>query len=206
MKIIYEDENVLVIDKPAGINSDDFEKRVHRLDKDTSGLLLIAKDDKSLEFLQKQFQERKVEKKYIALVVGNLKNDQGEIETLFGRSQKDGKKQKVYLPCEPGSDGKRKAITRYRVLQNFKNYTLIEVKPETGRKHQIRVHFAYLLHPIVGDKMYSFKNQPTPHSLERQFLHASYLKIETPSGKEITFKSELPSNLEKILKNLKSET
>jgi len=199
LKIIYEDDNVLVIDKPAGINSDNFNFRAHRLDKDTSGVLLIAKNAQILEFLQKQFKERKVKKKYIALVNGEIKNKEGEIETLLGRSQKDGKKQKVYLPLEPGSEGKRKAITRYKVLQKFKNYTLIEVEPKTGRKHQIRAHFVYLGHPIVGDKMYGFKNQSCPDGLKRQFLHASYLKIKLPNKEIKEFKSELPKDLKNII-------
>ena len=201
--ILYEDENVLVIDKPAGINSDDFQKRVHRLDKDTSGILLIAKSDKVLEFLQKQFKERKVEKKYLALVVGNLKNKEGVIETLIGRSAGDRKKQKVYLAHEPGSQRKRKAITKYKVLQRFKDCDLIEVEPKTGRKHQIRTHFAHLGHPIAGDKMYGFKNQPAPEELKRHFLHSHCLKIKLPNGEIKEFKSELPNDLKKILKNLK---
>ncbi|MBL7150228.1 MAG: RluA family pseudouridine synthase [Candidatus Pacebacteria bacterium] len=235
---LYEDENVLVIDKPAGVNSDDFEKRVHRLDKDTSGILLIAKNDKSLDFLQEQFKKRKVKKKYLALVVGNLKNKEGVvkedkssssatesrlrdeggkerealfdfanarvIETLLGRSPKDRKKQKVYLPFEPGAQGKRKAVTEYKVLQRFekRRYDLIEVKPKTGRKHQIRVHLSYISHPLAGDKMYGFKNQPCPEGLKRQFLHASYLKIQLPSGEIKEFKSELPEDLKKVIKNL----
>jgi len=195
MKIIHEDENVQVYDKPAGINCDDFEKRIHRLDKDTSGIFLVAKNEKALEFFQKQFQERKVEKKYLALVVGNLKNKEGEIKTLLGRSPKDPRKQKVYLPHEPQNEGKREAVTRYKVLQRFKDYDLIEVKPETGRKHQIRAHFAYLGHPIAGDKLYGFKNQPCPKGLKRQFLHASYIKIELPNGEIKEFQSELPNEL-----------
>ncbi len=218
MKIIFENNDLLVINKLAGVNADDIPMRVHRLDKDTSGILLIAKNNETLEFLQKQFQERKVGKKYIALVVGSLKNTQGEIdeafassspfanarviETLLGRSQRDGKKQKVYLPGEPGAEGKRKAITKYRVLQKFKKYTLIEVKLETGRKHQIRAHFAFLLYPIAGDKMYGFKNQPVPHDLERQFLHANQLEIKMPDGKIREFKSKLPNDLKKVLNNL----
>ena len=195
MKIIYEDNDVLVIDKPAGINCDDFEKRVHRLDKDTSGILLIAKNDRALEFFQKQFKERIVEKKYLALVIGNLKSNQGKIETLIDRSPKDRKKQKVYLPFEPGAEGKREAETRYRVLQRFENYDLIEVVPKTGRKHQIRCHFSYLGHPIAGDKIYGFKNQPCPKGLKRQFLHASYIKIKMPDNKYKEFRSELPDDL-----------
>ncbi len=202
VKIIYEDGDLLAIDKPAGINSDDFKKRVHRLDKDTSGVLLIAKNDDTLEFLQKQFQERKVVKKYLSLVVGNMENSEGEIETLLGRSPADRKKQKVYLAGEPNSQGKRQAITKYKVLQKFKDYDFIEVEPKTGRKHQIRTHFAYLNHPVVGDKMYGFKGQPLPKGLKRHFLHASYLKIKLPNGREKEFKSELPDDLKTALNNL----
>ena len=226
--ILYEDENVLVIDKPAGIivfpEGKTTEKTlinyllekfpylknigesprygiVHRLDKDTSGILLVAKNGKTLEFLQKQFKEGKVEKKYLALVTGNIKTEGGKIETLIGRSPKDRRKQKVYLPGEPKSEEKREAITEYKVLQRFENYTLIEAEPKTGRKHQIRTHFAYLSHPIVGDKMYGFKNQSLPEGLKRQFLHANYLRIELPNGEIKEFKSELPSDLKLCLPN-----
>lgn len=201
-KTIYEDNDLLVIDKPAGVNSDDFEKRVHRLDKDTSGILLIAKNDKALEFFQKQFKERKIEKKYIALIAGHLKNKEGEIKTLIGRSPKDRRKQKVYLPQEPGSQGKRTAETRYKLLQRFKNCDLIEIEPKTGRKHQIRTHFNYLGSPVAGDKMYGFKNQPTPQGLKRQFLHAGYLKIKMPDGKTKEFRSELADDLKEVLNNI----
>ncbi len=202
MKVIYKDENVLVIDKPAGVNSDSFEKRVHRLDKDTSGILLIAKNDKTLDFLQKQFKERKVEKKYLALVIGNLKDKEGKVETLIGRSPNDRKKQKVYLFLEPGVENKRKAITEYKMLQRFKDYDLIEAEPQTGRKHQIRVHLSYISHPIAGDEVYGFKNQPCPEGLKRQFLHATYLKIKMPDGKMKEFKSELPEELKKVLEKI----
>jgi 23S rRNA pseudouridine1911/1915/1917 synthase len=202
-KSIYQDNNVLVIDKPAGINSDDFEKRAHRLDKDTSGILVVAKDDKTLKFLQEQFKERKTTKKYLALVVGNLKSKRGRIETLIGRSQKDRKKQKVYFSHEPEAKEKRKAVSNYKVLKSFKDYDLIEVEPQTGRKHQIRAHFSYLQHPIAGDKMYGFKNQPTPKGLKRQFLHASYLKIKVAENQEKEFKSDLPEDLKEVLNNLK---
>ena len=205
-----------MIDKPAGVNSDDFPKRAHRLDKDTSGILLIAKDDKTLEFLQEQFKERKVEKKYVALTIGHLKNERGAIETLLDRAPGDRRKQKAFLPNEPGVEKiHRKAITKYRVLQRFsaqgetsplrggENYDLVEVEPETGRKHQIRAHFTYLGHPIAGDKLYGFKNQPAPKGLARQFLHASYLKIKLPDGEEKEFRSELPDDLKEIINNLK---
>ena len=203
MKVIYEDEYIKVLEKPAGVVVDDISRRVHRLDKDTSGVFLVAKDDKTLEFLQKQFQERKVEKSYFALVVGNLKNEEGIIETLLGRSPKDRRKQKVYLPQDPAAQGKRKAITKYQVLQRFENYDLIEAEPQTGRKHQIRAHLTYLGHPIAGDKLYGFKNQPLPEGLKRQFLHSNYLKIKLLNGKEKEFKSELPDDLKLCLQNLK---
>jgi len=222
MKRIYEDENLIAIDKPAGIVvypnliKELFKKFpylknvgraprygiVHRLDKETSGILLIAKNNKALDFFQSQFKARQVEKKYLALVVGEIRENQGIIKTLIGRSKKDGKKQKIYLPGSPDSKGKRKAITQYRVLEKFKDYTLIEVQIKTGRKHQIRIHFAGILHPVAGDKVYGFKNQPKPKGLERQFLHANYLKITLPSGEIKEFKSRLPDELEKVLKNL----
>ena len=226
MKKIYEDDDVLVVDKPAGIVVTDIYpnlSKAHRLDKDTSGVLLIAKSEKVLIFLQKQFKQRSVEKKYIALVVGNIKSDQGRIETLIGRSKRQGTKQKVYLTTDPGSKGKREAITEYKVLERFtqlnnftkskisakqnltrvKDYTLLEVFPKTGRMHQIRVHLAYINHPIAGDKKYGFKNQPCPEGLKRQFLHASYVKIKLPDHKNKEFKSGLPDDLKLCLQKQK---
>lgn len=200
--IIYGDENLIVYDKPAGLNSDDIPKRIHRLDKDTSGILLAAKNDKALEFFQKQFKERKVEKKYLALTAGNIKNQKGEIETLLGRAPKDRRKQKAYLIHEPGADGKRMAKTRYKLLQRFKNYDLIEAEPLTGRKHQIRAHLAFLGHPVAGDKMYGFKNQSVPEGLKRHFLHASYLKIILPNQEIREFRTELPKDLKNVLEIL----
>jgi len=231
LKILYEDDNLLVIDKPAGITvfpeKPTIEKTliyfllknyphlkntgktprygvVHRLDKDTSGILLVAKNNRALDFFQRQFKERKVVKKYLALIVGSIKTNQGKIDTLIGRALRDRKKQKVYLPFEPATKRKklRKAITKYKVLKKIKNYTLIEVTPKTGRKHQIRCHLAYLSHPIAGDKIYGFKNQPNPKGLNRQFLHASFLKIRLPDGEEKEIKSDLPENLKEVLKKL----
>ncbi len=246
LKVIYEDADLLAIDKPAGIIVFSEEKIgektscgernrtiidylleekpdlkeagrpprygiVHRLDKDTSGILLVAKNNKTLRFLQQQFKNRKVIKKYLALVVGDLKTEQGAIETLIGRSPKDRKKQKVYLPYEPGANRKRVAITEYKVLERFsarggKDYTLIEIYPKTGRKHQIRTHFAYLGHPIAGDKMYGFKNQICPNNLKRHFLHASYLKLTFKKDEEKEFRSELPKNLKEVLNHLAKKT
>ncbi|MFC1789396.1 RluA family pseudouridine synthase [Patescibacteria group bacterium] len=203
LKIIYEDENIRVINKPAGVNSDDFEKRVHRLDKDTSGILILAKNDEILGFLQKQFKKRSVEKNYIALAIGSLKNNHGIIETMIDRSPSDRRKQKAFMLLEPGAGKKRMAKTEYQTIKRFQDYTLLKVIPKTGRKHQIRTHLAYLGHPIAGDKLYGFKNQPTPKNLNRQFLHANKLKIKLSNGREQEFKSNLPADLEEILKKLK---
>jgi 23S rRNA pseudouridine1911/1915/1917 synthase len=241
IKIIYEDNDVLVIDKPAGIvvfpEGPAFAKAttgevktlidyliernpelknageqprygiVHRLDKDTSGVLLVAKNNESLIFLQKQFINREVEKKYVCLVEGIIKDDFGKIETLIGRSPADKRKQKVY-PLNEIKPGRREAITEYRVLNRYKDYTLLGVQIKTGRRHQIRCHFSYLHHPISGDKLYGFKNSKIPDGLTRQFLHAKELKIQLPAcagrpnGKTEEFKSELPEELQKVLKKL----
>jgi len=200
-KIIFENEDIKVIDKPPGLNSDDIEGRVHRLDKDTSGILLVAKNKKALEFFQSQFKDKKVKKRYIALVTGHLKSDSGEIRTMLGRSPSDRRKQKAFFLNDPGADTKREAVTRYKVLKKFEKYDLIEVEPLSGRKHQIRAHFTYLGNPLAGDKLYGFKNQPAPEGLTRQFLHATYLKINFPEG-EKEFQSDLPEDLKKVLEKL----
>jgi len=227
MKTAYEDENVLIVDKPAGIivfPEEPSETKtfidyiieafpyikdvgdpprygiVHRIDKDTSGILIIAKNNKEFEFLQKQFKERKIEKKYTALAVGEIKNNSGEIETLIGRSPKDRRKQKVFLINDPKAQGKRIALTQYTVLKRFKGYTLCEVSIKTGRKHQIRSHFSYIGYPIAGDKLYGFKGQL---KFKRQFLHANYIKIQSIDNKEIEVSIELPEDLKEIIKNIK---
>jgi 23S rRNA pseudouridine1911/1915/1917 synthase len=229
IKIIYEDENLMVVDKPAGLvvfpegqpKSDtviDYltEKYpelknagegprygiVHRLDKDTSGILLVAKSTEALIFLQKEFINRRVEKKYVCLAEGALKNDFGRIETLIGRSKSDPRKQKVYFKTGDHPAGAREAATEYTVLERYKDYTLLEVKIETGRRHQIRCHLSYLRHPIAGDKLYGFKNSKTPEGLTRQFLHATYLKIKIPTGSIKEFQSSLPEEFKNILNKL----
>ena len=224
IKVIYEDKDVLVVNKPAGIVVipdliDELIKEypdlksagetprygiVHRLDKDTSGALLVAKSSEALIFLQKCFKNREVEKKYKCLVEGTLNNDFGEINTLIARSPKDPRKQKAYLESEPHPDSAREAITEYKVLQRYKNFTLLEVNIKTGRRHQIRYHLSYLQHPIAGDKLYSFKNSKNPKGLERQFLHSKYLKIKIPDGSIKEFESNLPGDLKKVLDSLKS--
>jgi len=228
-KIIFEDENILVVDKPAGISvysEDEKEKSlieelsteqpilknvgiaprygiIHRLDKDTSGVLLVAKNNKGLEWFQKQFKENESQKKYIALVIGRLDENEGKIETLIGRSKKDFRKQKVYFPGEPEAKGKREAITEYKILKRFYDYTLIEIYPKTGRMHQIRVHLSYIHHPIAGDTKYGQKDQSCPPDLKRQFLHASNLTVSMQNGFKKTFESELPEDLKIVLEKIK---
>jgi len=232
IKVIYEDNDLLVVDKPAGIvvfpeneslKSEEktlidylIEKYpelksageaprygiVHRLDKDTSGVLLVAKTTETLKFLQNQFINRGVEKKYICLVEGSLKDDFGGINTLIARSSGDPRKQTVYKIGEPAPKSAREAVTEYKVLKRYQDYTLLEVEIKTGRRHQIRCHFSYLQHPVAGDKLYGFKNSKAPEGLTRQFLHAKYLKIKLPNGEIKEFESELPEELQKVLKLL----
>jgi len=232
IKIIYEDEDLLVVDKPAGIvvfpenigRSDiptalvdlllekypELKKVgdsprygiVHRLDKDTSGILIVAKTDESLIFFQKQFRNREVEKKYTTLVIGEVKEDNGVINTLIGRSKSDPRKQTAHSLLYKGKTGLREAITEYKVLNRFDGYTLLEVGIKTGRKHQIRCHMTYIHHPIAGDKVYGFKDSPIIEGLDRQFLHASHLKIQLLNGEIKEFKSDLPEELQKILNEL----
>ncbi len=232
LKIIYENEDVLVLDKPADLvvhpikpeqddtlvnglivccpeikNVGDDVLRpgiVHRLDKDTSGLMVVAKNNAAFDFLKKQFQERHVIKKYLALVIGQVKDKKGIITKAISLSRKDHRKRSALL-----DDKAKKAWTEYRVLKSFsardgsalggKDYTLLEVRPKTGRTHQIRVHLASIGHPIAGDKQYKFKRQPWPENLNRQFLHAAYLKFQLPDGKMMEFKSELPRDLKEVI-------
>jgi len=234
VKIIFENKDLLVIDKPAGIVV--FPERkgeektlidlllekwpklkragpaprygiVHRLDKDSSGILLVAKNNKTLNFLQKQFKERRVKKKYILLVVGKIRPAKTKIETFFARAGKDKRKQKVLSPLGPKAKGKRlrKGITEYRVIKELRDYSLVEAVLKTGRRHQLRAQFAYLNHPIAGDKLYGFKNMPHPEGLKRQFLHASYLKIQLPDEKIKEFESKLANDLKRVLKKLKND-
>jgi 23S rRNA pseudouridine1911/1915/1917 synthase len=175
---------------------------VHRLDKDTSGVLLVAKSTEALIFLQKQFKNREVEKKYLALATGIIKEDNGTIYTLIGRSNSDPRKQVAHSLGYKGKADLREAVSEYKVLQRFANHTLLEVEIKTGRKHQIRCHLAYIHHPVAGDSLYGFKDSPVLEGLNRQFLHASYLKIVLPSGQIQELYSDLPEDLKNIINNL----
>ena len=225
IKVLYEDSNILAVDKPSGIltcpdqRTDDpstslrikenvfdiFKKKypklelVHRLDKETSGVLLFAKNKKAHEFLKGQFQSREIKKTYLTIVNGSVKNDHGIINKPIGRSPADFRRR---LAGRGARGEMREAITEYKVLGRYKDYTFLEVEMKTGRRHQIRCHFSYLKHPIAGDKLYAFKNSKIPDGLTRQFLHAQKLKIQLPNGSAEEFISELPEELKKILNAL----
>lgn len=236
--IIYEDEDILAVNKPAGllvhkVPSSKFQDSslvdwllekypeikkvgdepgirpgiVHRLDKDTSGILLVAKNQKAFEYFKSQFQNRKIKKRYVALVEGELKNGKGIIDLPIGKSKSDFRK-KVAGGKMVGKT--REAITEYRVLKRFNNYTLVEIFPKTGRTHQIRAHFKAIGHPIVCDKLYGFKKAVCPFGLNRQFLHASSLELNLPAGQSplggagarVKLEAALPSDLQNVLNML----
>ncbi len=228
MRIIFENEEIIVIEKPANLtvhpikpeqkntlvdqliekypeikNIGDDSLRpgiVHRLDKDTSGLMVIAKSQKSFNSLKNQFSQRKIIKKYLALVCGRIKDRQGTITKAISLNKKDHKKRSALL-----DEKSKPARTEYLVKKRFSGYTLLEVFPKTGRTHQIRIHLASIGHPIAGDKQYHFKRQIPPKGLSRQFLHASYLKFQLASGRIMEFKSETPEELKNILTELSDE-
>lgn len=221
--IIFENNDMIVVDKPAHLlvhpaetnPNDQFPmtnkptlidilktkypnaQLVHRLDQDTSGVMVVAKNNNAYEFLKDQFLNRTIKKKYLALVYGILKDKKGIIVKSISKSRKRGGSQTV---APIGKN--REAITRYEVIQEFPNYSLLGVSPETGRTHQIRVHLASIGHPIAGDDKYKFKRQKTIARLNRQFLHAKYLKLSLLNGEMKEFCSELPEELSNILKKL----
>jgi len=218
IKIIYEDNDILAINKPAGLvvhgeNSlvdwivnkypgiknvgEDLSRPgiVHRLDKDTSGVILVAKNQKSFEYLKEQFQNRKIKKTYLVLVDGIIKNNSGVINLAIGKSKSDFRKKKA----GGEATGKiREAVTEYKVLKRFKNYTFLEVYPKTGRTHQIRVHFKAIGHPVVGDKLYGKKEQ----ILSRQFLHAKSLEFVNFDESKIKIEADLSDDLKNFLNML----
>jgi 23S rRNA pseudouridine1911/1915/1917 synthase len=221
IKILYEDDDLLVIDKPAGLtvhpapghpshtlvnavlsHLSEIEEEgnvirpgiVHRLDKDTSGLMLVAKNNVALANLSDQFKSRSVKKVYITLVKGIIKPEKGVIDAPIGRDSGDRKKMAV-----TGESRGRQARTNYRVLRYVGKNSLLEITPETGRTHQIRVHLAAIGYPVFGDITYGKKSA----FLNRQFLHAHRIGFHLPSsGKFVEFESPLPEDLEKALKEL----
>lgn len=213
IKIIKEGKDWLVIEKPTGLVVQEgpghaegtLDKMgdwflVHRLDSGTSGLLLLAKTETARDFFQTQFKNRTIEKKYLALVAGHLEPKKGEIKLPILRHPKHRQQMTIsYL------DKGKPAITQYQVIKYFSNASLLEVKPLTGRMHQIRVHLKHLGHPVIGDQTYNTKESKKISKslgLNRQFLHASYLKFHSPDGALIELKSNLPEDLEKIRRSL----
>lgn len=228
LNIIYEDDDVIVIHKPAGIvvhpikghedersligeflkrnpkikNVGDDKSRpgiVHRLDKDVSGLIVVAKNQNAFDSLKTQFQNRTIQKEYIALVYGKLPKDHDMITFKIARSKASGK-----MVARPQAQEGKEAITEYDVLKRFKNHTLVRVTLHTGRTHQIRVHFLSIDHPLVGDKLYRKKRMKNirPIEMDRVFLHANKLGFRLPDGTEKMFESPLPEELENLLPTL----
>jgi 23S rRNA pseudouridine1911/1915/1917 synthase len=180
-----------------GINGELRPGIVHRLDKDTSGLILIAKNNHSLTWLQNQFRTRKVEKIYLALVDGAPPTPTGRVEAAVGRDPSHRQKMAI-VPPNKG----REAVTEYFTRERFDEHTLIEAHPLTGRTHQIRLHMAFLHCPITGDKLYGYRKLTLP--ISRHFLHAYRLTIRLPGESQArTFESGLPADLEKILEQLR---
>ncbi|HER5546450.1 RluA family pseudouridine synthase [Streptococcus pyogenes] len=223
LDIIYEDDALAIINKPQGmvvhpsaghpsgtmvnalmyhikdlssINGVVRPGIVHRIDKDTSGLLMVAKTDAAHQALAEELKAKKSLRKYLAIVHGNLPNDRGMIEAPIGRSEKDRKKQAVT------AKGKE-AVTRFTVLERFGDYSLVELQLETGRTHQIRVHMAYIGHPVAGDPLYGPRKTLSGHG---QFLHAKTLGLTHPmTGKEMIFTVEDPEIFQKVLKLLRKK-
>jgi 23S rRNA pseudouridine1911/1915/1917 synthase len=165
----------------------------HRLDRETSGVLLFAKNDTALEFLRKAFHDRKVKKTYLAFVYGVLKEKKGTIDFDIGRSRKDFR----LRSAQPKARGTlRSATTHYEVLGEDSEHSLLAVTPVTGRTHQIRVHFKAIHHPVVGDPLYA-PNHPDSLGLGRMGLHAHRITIPLPSGKEVEIVAPLPPELSK---------
>ena len=221
LEIVYQDADVAVVNKPqgmvvhpsaghtsgtlvnalmyhikdlSGINGELRPGIVHRIDKDTSGLLMVAKNDAAHVALADELKAKKSLRKYWAIVHGNLPNDRGVIEAPIGRSDKDRKKQAVTAKGKP-------ALTRFHVLEHFGDYSLVELQLETGRTHQIRVHMAYIGHPVAGDDVYGPRKTLIGHG---QFLHAKTLGFTHPrTGEVMEFSVEVPEIFQETLEQLR---
>ncbi|MBR0490832.1 MAG: RluA family pseudouridine synthase [Clostridia bacterium] len=221
LDVLYEDNDIIVINKPkgmvvhpangnpdgtlvnavmaickdslSGIGGEIRPGIVHRLDKDTSGVIIVAKNDKAHINLSEQIKNHEVEKTYIALVRGNVPENEATINMPIGRSTKDRKKMAV-------TKSGKNAVTHFRVLKRHNNYTLLEVKIETGRTHQIRVHLAEIGFPIIGDSVYS--NGKNEWGIEGQCLHAKSIRFKHPiSNKDMFIEAPLPSYFQNIIDN-----
>ncbi len=229
IKIIFENDDFLVINKPTGIsvhpppsepkgtvvnwliwhyppiksvgdNPENGNIRpglVHRLDKDTSGVMVIAKNQKIFLWLKKQFQTRQVTKKYLALINGSPQDENGKIEFNITRSKADPTKNTVSRLKTVG----RSALTYWSVLRRYADHTLVEVTPKTGRMHQIRVHLKAMGWPVSGDRKYG-SSRSDPKHLGRMFLHARYLSFLSSSNEKFSFNAPLPEELEECLRNI----
>ena len=223
LDIIYEDDALLVVNKPAGmvvhpayghssgtlvnavlahcpqitdVGGPDRAGVVHRLDKDTSGLIIVAKDEATRTALQRQFKRRQVTKTYLALVEDQVQPREGVVDAPVGRNKRQRKKMAVVRSG-------REARTLYRAIEYFPNHTLLEVRPHTGRTHQVRVHLAWLGYPLVGDTVYGRRRQRLLRN--RHFLHAARLCFTHPTtGEEIEFEAPLPPELASVLKRLRT--
>lgn len=224
LEIVYEDLQVAVVNKPQGmvvhpaaghasgtlvnalmyhikdlssINGVIRPGIVHRIDKDTSGLLMVAKNDKAHESLAAQLKDKSSKRRYLAIVHGEIPNDKGTIEAPIGRNPKERKKQAVVSGGKP-------AITHFEVLERFLGYTLVALRLETGRTHQIRVHMNYIGHPVAGDPLYGPNKSLTPN--HGQFLHAETLGFEHPTtGEFMEFQAEVPEIFAEQLKKLRGQ-
>ena len=226
LDIVYEDDDVLVINKPRGmvvhpavgnmngtlvnaimyhcgdrlssINGVIRPGIVHRIDKDTSGLLMVAKSDKAHLSLSKQLYEHTITRKYMALVQDNIKQDEGTIDLPIGRDPKNRLKKTV------NGIGAKDAVTHFTVMERYGEYTLVECRLETGRTHQIRVHMAYIKHPLVGDPLYGSKKQV--FNVNGQLLHAGVIGFVHPeTGEYMEFTSELPEEFSQVIDKLRKE-
>lgn len=198
-EILYEDDKVIVVNKPAGLLSEgkgeycpertlaDFGLICHRLDRDTSGVMILAKDPETQMFLKRQFQDRTVHKTYYAIVCGRPKLDEARIDLPMIRDLKRPTTFRV------DANGKE-AETFYKVLDAGDKYALVELRPTSGRTHQLRVHMKYLGHPILGDRVYE------GDKADRLYLHAGQLEITLPNGERKTFKSKLPAEFRSVLR------
>jgi 23S rRNA pseudouridine1911/1915/1917 synthase len=185
----------------AGIGGEIRPGLVHRLDKDTTGALVVAKNELSMKKLANQFKKRRVHKEYVAVVVGIPQPSAGRIETLIGRSANDRKK----MSTKPATGG-RVAITRYEVVESFERASLVRLTIETGRTHQIRVHMAHIGHPVAGDKQYgrNTRSLNLPVALNRQMLHAEVLSFLHPAqNRKVEFRAPLPVDMQTLLDELR---
>ena len=227
LNIVYEDSDLLIVNKPknmvvhpaagntsgtlvnallyhckdslSGINGVLRPGIVHRIDKDTSGLLIVAKNDNAHKFLADQIKEHSFTREYQAIIIGKLKNQKGTVETYIGRHKTNRKKMAVVPPLSG-----KKAITHYKVLEELGGYSHIKLNLETGRTHQIRVHMAYLGHPVLGDEIYGSAKQNPFKFLKGQCLHAKKIGFIHPSTWEyMEFDRELPEYFSKVLSILK---